>query len=102
MTTLNFGVIKVFKSTLYTRHNVDLELNFGRTYSIFLKISEYDMNKFTYIRWVEKTPPWYVLINLNEYQEHIYIYEFWNFDEVSPTSGNRDIQYTRYIYDRTW
>ena len=47
MTTLNFGVIKVFKSTLYTRHNVDLELNFGRTYSFFLKVSEYGMNKFT-------------------------------------------------------
>ena len=43
----NFGVIKVFKSTLYTRHKVDLELNFGRTYSFFLKISEYGMNKFT-------------------------------------------------------
>ena len=47
MTTLNFGVIKVFKSTLYTRHKVDLELNFGRTYSFFLKNSEYGMNKFT-------------------------------------------------------
>jgi hypothetical protein len=43
----NFGVIKSFKSTLYIRHKVDLELNFGRTYSFFLKILEYDMNKFT-------------------------------------------------------
>ena len=38
-----------------------------------------------------------MLINLNEYQEHIYIFE--NFDGVSPTSGNRGIQDTRYIYD---
>ena len=36
-----------FKSILHTRHKVDMELNFGRTYSFFLKISEYDMNKFT-------------------------------------------------------
>ena len=36
----NFGVIKSFKSTLYTRHKVDMELNFGRTYSFILKISE--------------------------------------------------------------
>ena len=34
----NFGVIKSFKSTLYTRHKVNLELNFGRTYSFFLNI----------------------------------------------------------------
>jgi hypothetical protein len=47
MTTLSFGVIKVFKSTLYTRHKVDLEFNFGRTYPFFLKILEYCMNKFT-------------------------------------------------------
>ena len=38
-----------------------------------------------------------MLINLNEYQEHIYIFE--NFDGVFPTSGNRGIQDTRYIYD---
>ena len=43
----NFGVIESFKSTLYTRHKVDLELNFGRTYSFILKISENGMNKFT-------------------------------------------------------
>jgi hypothetical protein len=47
MTILSFGVIKVFKSTLYTRHKVDLEFNFGRTYSFLLKISECCMNKFT-------------------------------------------------------
>ena len=41
------GVIKRFKSTLYTRHKVDLELNFGRTYSFFLKNFRIDMNKFT-------------------------------------------------------
>ena len=50
-----------------------MELNFGRTYSFFLKISEYDMNKFTKVRWVERTSPLYVHIILNEYQEHIYI-----------------------------
>ena len=38
-----------------------------------------------------------MLINLNEYREHIYIFE--NFDGVSPTSGNRGIQDTKYIYD---
>jgi len=42
----NIGVIKEFKSTLYTRHKVDLELNFGRTYPFILKFSEYDMDKF--------------------------------------------------------
>ena len=42
----NFEVIKKFKSTLYTRHKVDLELNFGITYSFFLKLSEYGMDKF--------------------------------------------------------
>ena len=50
MTTLNFGVIRVFKSTLHTRHKVDLEFNFGRTYSFFLKILEFDINKFTKVR----------------------------------------------------
>ena len=30
------------------------------------------------------------------------ICRFENFDGVSPTSGNRGIQYTKYIYDRTW
>ena len=39
-----------------------------------------------------------MLVNLNEYQEHIYM-KFENFDGVSPTSGNRGIQDTRYIYD---
>ena len=39
-----------------------------------------------------------MLLNLNEYQEHIYM-NFENFDGVSPTSGNRGIQDTRYIYD---
>ena len=43
----NFEVIKKFKSTLYTRHKVDLELNVGRTYSFFLKNFRIDMNKFT-------------------------------------------------------
>jgi hypothetical protein len=47
MTTLSFGVIKVFKSTSYARHKVNLKLNFGKTYSFFLKILEYCMNKFT-------------------------------------------------------
>ena len=39
-----------------------------------------------------------MLIILNEYQEHIYI-KFENFDGVFPTSGNRGLQDTRYIYD---
>ena len=37
-------------------------------------------------------------INLNEYQGHIFM-KFENFNGVSPTSGNRGIQDTRYIYD---
>ena len=39
-------VIESFKSNLYTRHKVDLELNFARTYPFFLKFSEYDIDKF--------------------------------------------------------
>ena len=48
-------VIKSFKSTLYTRYKVDLELNFGRTYPFFLKFSEYDMDKF-HLNSIERTP----------------------------------------------
>ena len=94
MTTLNFGVIKVFKSTLYTWHKVDLELNFGRTYSFSWKFQ----NKvwINSPRWVERTPPWYVHINFHEYQVHIYIFE--TFDGFFPTSGNRGIHDTRYIW----
>ena len=39
-------VIESFKSNLYTRHKVDLELNFGRTYSFYLNFSDYGMDKF--------------------------------------------------------
>ena len=37
---------KWFKSTLYIKHKVDLELNFGWSYPFSLKISEYSMDKF--------------------------------------------------------
>ena len=96
MTTLNFGVIKVFKSTLYTRHKVDLELNFGRTYSFSWK--------FQNMVWInspssmsrENSP----LICAYKFSwipsTHIYIFE--TFDGVFPTSGNRGIQDTRYIW----
>ena len=77
MTTLNFGVIKVFKSTLYTRHKVDLELNFGRTYSFSWK--------FQNMVWInspssmsrENSP----LICAYKFSwipsTHIYIWNFW-------------------------
>ena len=44
-----------------------------------------------------ENPPWYVHIDLNEYQEHIFM-KFENFDGVFPTSGNWGIQHTRYIW----
>ena len=68
----NFEVIKKFKSTLYTRHKVDLELNFSRTYPFFLKFLEYGMDKFHLSSISRENSPWYVHINLNEDQVHIF------------------------------
>ena len=36
MTTLNFGVIEVFKSTLYTRHKVDLKTSITPKFSVVI------------------------------------------------------------------
>ena len=77
MTTLNFGVIEVFKSTLYTRHKVDLELNFGRTYSFSWKFQNMVWINFPSSMSRENSP----LICAYKFSwipsTHIYIWNFW-------------------------